>query len=217
MLDAAARARIRTRPRRDPYGARMTPPRRVVSLGSMPIALVAYASTHGHTAKIAERLGRALALEGFEVDTRRLPGDDEPDVRAYDLVLVGASVHAGHHQDEVADWAMRHRLALDETPSAFFSVCLTAAEDTDESRTATREYLDDFEERTGWTPARRTSFAGALQYREYSFPVRLAMRLLMSRGGHPTETSHDHDFTDWDAVDAWARSCAGLIRSPAGP
>ena len=65
------------------------------------------------------------------------------------------------------------------TPSAFFSVCLTAADDSEESRTATREYLDEFVERTGWTPHRSTTFAGALQYREYDFPTRLLMRLLM--------------------------------------
>jgi menaquinone-dependent protoporphyrinogen IX oxidase len=32
-------------------------------------------------------------------------------------------------------------------PSAFFSVCLSAADDTEESRAATRGYIDDFVER----------------------------------------------------------------------
>ncbi len=96
------------------------------------------------------------------------------------------------------------------TPSAFFSVCLTAAEDTDEARATTRDYLDDFEERTGWTPSLRTTFAGALQYREYNFVTRLAMRMVMRRGGHPTDIRRDYVYTDWDAVDAFARACAAL-------
>ena len=50
------------------------------------------------------------------------------------LVIVGASIHAGHHQQEFVEWAKRHRATLSLLPSAFFSVCLTAADDTDESR-----------------------------------------------------------------------------------
>ena len=103
-----------------------------------------------------------------------------------------------------------HRHALGEIPSGFFSVCLAAAEADEESRQAVRGYLDDFEQRTGWTPSLRTTFAGALQYLEYSYPVRLAMRLMMRRGGHPTDTSRDYDYTDWEAVEAWAHECAAL-------
>ena len=72
-------------------------------------------------------------------------------------------------------------------PSAFFSVCLTVADDTEESRAATRRYLDEFVEETGWTPGRTATFAGALQY------------------------------TDWDAVDRWAHELAAkFIPAAAG-
>jgi hypothetical protein len=57
------------------------------------------------------------------------------------------------------------------------------------------------------------AFAGALQYREYDFATRLVMRLLMQRGEHPTAISRDFDYTDWDAVDAFARACAEHSRS----
>jgi menaquinone-dependent protoporphyrinogen oxidase len=123
-------------------------------------------------------------------------------------VLAGASIHAGHHQRELLDWAERHRTGLAQLPAAFFSVCLTAADDTDESREATRGYLDNFVERTGWTPSRSTTFAGALQYREYDFVTRLMMRLLMRHMQHRTDASRDYDYTDWDAVDRWAREFA---------
>jgi menaquinone-dependent protoporphyrinogen oxidase len=56
------------------------------------------------------------------------------------------------------------------------------------------------------------AFAGALQYREYDFSTRLAMRPLMAHGGHPTDISRDVVYTDWAAVDAFARRCAGLRR-----
>jgi len=41
------------------------------------------------------------------------------------------------------------------------------------------------------------------------------MRLLMARGHHPTDTSRDYEYTDWEAVDRFAAQCAGaLARTP---
>jgi menaquinone-dependent protoporphyrinogen oxidase len=144
---------------------------------------------------------------------RDAPPDADP--ADYDAVVVGASIHAGKHQREIVDWVARHRAQLGLLPSAFFSVCLTAADDTEESRAATRGYHDEFAAATGWQPALRVTFAGALQYREYDFATRLVMRLLMRRGDHPTDTSHDYDYTDWDAVDRFARDCAALLPAAA--
>jgi menaquinone-dependent protoporphyrinogen oxidase len=172
--------------------------------------LLAYASAHGHTAKVAARIAAAIEADGHTVELCDDVAALEPEVNDYDAVIVGASVHGGHHQNELVAWAKRNAILLNIRPSAFFSVCLTAADDTEESRQATHDYLDDFEERTGWTPRTRTTFAGALQYREYDFPTRLVMRLLMHRGHHPTDISRDFDYTDWDAVATFARRCAAL-------
>jgi menaquinone-dependent protoporphyrinogen oxidase len=178
----------------------------------MPKILVQYASTHGHTAKVAARIGAALEQDGATVELHQVrAGRAQPAPLDYDAVIVGASIHAGHHQRELVDWAEHHRTGLGMVPSAFFSVCLTAADDTEESRTATREYHDDFVESTGWTPARSATFAGALQYREYDFATRLLMRLLMRRMHHPTDASRDYDYTDWGAVDRWAHEFTAML------
>jgi menaquinone-dependent protoporphyrinogen oxidase len=187
----------------------------------MPKILVTCATTHGHTGRIAERIAAALEQHGAGVELHQLnTHDPQPEPRNYDAVIVGGSIHAGHHQRELLEWVERHRTGLGTVPSAFFTVCLTAADDTDESRTATRRYLDEFVERTGWTPGRSTTFAGALQYREYDFATRLLMRLLMHRMQHPTDASRDYDYTDWNAVDRWAHEFVAALpahapRSPA--
>jgi menaquinone-dependent protoporphyrinogen oxidase len=181
----------------------------------VPSVLLVYASTHGHTSKIAARIADILERDGVDVDVRKAErGGEDPCPRDYDAVIVGASIHAGHHQPEIVDWARRHHTSLALHPSAFFSVCLTAADDTDESRDATRRYIDEFVEATGWTPDRAITFAGALQYREYDFVTRLVIRVMMHKGGHPTDTSHDHDFTDWEAVERFARECAAKVAVP---
>jgi menaquinone-dependent protoporphyrinogen oxidase len=170
--------------------------------------LVLYASTHGHTAKIAARVAEAIgpAAELRSVDTAK-----QLEPWQYDAVVVGASIHAGHHQKAVLEWVRTHAGVLNTMPSAFFSVCLTAADDTDEARAASQGYVDQALEATAWKPRLTRTFAGALQYREYDLFTRLLIKLMMKRGGHPTDTSRDHDFTDWDDVDRFGAECAGLV------
>ena len=177
----------------------------------MPAVLILYASTHGHTAKIAQRIGQALGDDGLTVHVREATVATSLSPSDYDGVIVGASIHAGHHQREIVDWAKKHQVTLNDMPSAFFSVCLAAAEDIDESRAATRKYIEDFVDETGWTPGTSTTFAGALQYLEYDVFTRILIRLLMRHQGHPTDTSRDFDYTDWGAVERFAHEFAATI------
>ena len=179
----------------------------------MPKILVVYASTHGHTNKIAGRIANTLRADGALVDFE--PVSTAPSPSGYDAVIAGASIHAGHHQREMIAWAKRHHTNLSGVPSAFFTVCLTAADETEESRKATRQYLDEFVGATGWTPVRATTFAGALQYLEYDFVTRLVIRLMMRQRHRPTDTSRDYDYTDWDAVERFAHDCAGMLAARA--
>jgi menaquinone-dependent protoporphyrinogen oxidase len=174
-------------------------------------ALVVYASTHGHTAKIATRIAEAMRAAGLEVDLRDVAHAGDATPGRYGLVVVGASLHREHHQKEIADWVRERAEALAGQASAFFSVSLSAADDTDEARTATQRCIDEFCAQTGWTPDRSERIAGCLQYREYDVFTRQLMRLLMRKMGHPTDASHDHDYTDWDAVDRFGRELAALV------
>jgi menaquinone-dependent protoporphyrinogen oxidase len=179
-------------------------------------ALVVYASTHGHTAKIAARIADSMRAEGLEADLRDVARAVDAEPGRYDVVVVGASLHQEHHQKAIVDWVRAWRESLQQQPSAFFSVSLTAAEDSDESRAATQRCIDEFCEKTGWTPARSEPIAGCLQYREYDVFTRQLMRLLMKRMGHPTDASHDYDYTDWDSVDRFGREIAALAGTTAG-
>src|SRR5687768_5353264 len=100
----------------------------------MPGILILYATTHGHTTKIASRIADAVRAQGQKVDVvdARDPGETTPVY--YYGIIVGASLHAAHHQREVIDWVKSNRDSLRRRPSLFFSVSLTAAEDTEEAR-----------------------------------------------------------------------------------
>src|SRR5436190_1248817 len=139
-------------------------------------ALVLYASTHGHTAKIAARIAQAMQSDGLEVDVREVSTATDTDPAAYDVVLVGASLHKVHHQAAIVEWVKEHRAALERRPTVFCSVSLSAAEDTDAARMATQSCIDEFCADTGWTPDRTERIAGCLQYREYDVFTRQLMR-----------------------------------------
>jgi menaquinone-dependent protoporphyrinogen IX oxidase len=70
--------------------------------GSTPRILLVYATKHGHTAKIAAHVADGIREAGGEVDVRELANDVSPS--GYAAAVVGASIHAGHHQREMVDW-----------------------------------------------------------------------------------------------------------------
>ncbi|HWI71072.1 MAG TPA: flavodoxin domain-containing protein [Baekduia sp.] len=180
--------------------------------------LILYASTHGHTHKIAEQIGTALVRDGIDADVRSVHEHGEhADLGQYDGVIVGASVHAGHHQNEMLTWIGHHHTRLSAMPSAFFSVSLTAADDTDEARATVRELIDDVLDATGWMPRETIAFAGALQFEEYNLPTRVLMRLIACRHDPHVDVHQDTDYTDWAAVDRFAEAFAASLRTTEVP
>ncbi len=177
-----------------------------------PRVLVVYASTHGHTAKIADRIGERLREHDVSAHVREVgtPGAHlEP--AEFDGVIVAASIHLHHHQREVIDWITEHRTTLNGCPSAFLSVSLTAADDTDEARASTREMIDRVIKETGWAPTTTAAFAGAFQFREYNLPTRVLMHLIAKRHEDHIDVHQDIDYTDWAAVDRFATDFAAAV------
>ncbi len=174
----------------------------------MPRALLLYATTHGHTSKIASRVAETLRAHAVEVDVLDVKTAVDADPRDFDAVIVAASLHAGHHQRPIVDWVKSHRDALGGLSTAFLSVSLTAAEDSEEARAATRKSIQDFQDETGWSPGVAQAVAGSLQYREYDVFTRLLMRLKMRHGGHETDTAQDYEYTDWEALERFAADFA---------
>jgi menaquinone-dependent protoporphyrinogen oxidase len=168
-------------------------------------ALIVYASTHGHTGRIADRIADVLRDDGVDVDVRELT-DDGPSIRPdeYEAVVVGASLHAGGHQKRMVHWLREHRQELDVRPNALFSVSLTAADHSEEARADAQTTVDHLIDETGWAPDNVALVAGALQYREYDMFTRVLMRIIARQHHISTDTSADVDLTDWDQVDRFA-------------
>ncbi len=174
--------------------------------------LVLYGTSYGQTEKIAKRIGELLGDAGLDPDVVR--GDGVPvgfDPAGYDGIIVGASLIARGHQRYVADFVRRNRRRLNTTPSAFFSVSASAGSHLPEARQAAREKMEEFLEETGWSPARRTTFAGAINYTKYGLLLRLVMRWISARNGGETDTTRDHEYTDWSQVESFADDFAEIF------
>ena len=176
----------------------------------MAHVLVAYATTEGQTEKVARRVAEELTAAGHDTDLANL-GDENPNPGDYDGVVVGASVHVGEFQKAVTRFAEANAPDLSARPSAFFFLSLTAADDADESRTAVAELGEAMEAETGWHPDELAAFAGALRYSEYGPIKRFVMRRIARRYDGDTDTSRDYEYTDWDAVAAFARRMADRL------
>lgn len=175
----------------------------------MPPILVLYASHYGQTRAIAERIGDRLKKLGHAVDlvdarSTKLPSPDD-----YDLIVFGSRVEVGRHAPEIQDYMHTHRDDLRDVPTAFFSVSMAAARAS--AGADPDGYMDALFTKLDWKPTRAVAFAGGLPYRKYGWFLRFMMKRISRSGGHTTDTSKNHDFTDWTGVDAFADEVAAML------
>ena len=176
--------------------------------------VIIYESVEGHTREVAERMGAAITAADCQVSSFPCKSADSTMLSEADGILLGGSIHAGKHNKKLMRFAETHRDLLGAKPSAFFLVCLTAKFTTPEKKAEVAAYLKDFAERTGFSPGRSVAFAGALKYTKYNFLKRALMKSISNNQGGDIDTSRDFVYTDWDAVDAFAKA---FVDSPPSP
>lgn len=170
----------------------------------MPKALIAYATTHGQTEKIAGYIAGRLRARG--VDAVAVPAGREealPSLEEFDAVAAGGSIYMGRYQRDLRDWLAASAPALGAHPrTAFFSVSASAARD--DELPAVQKIADEFLAGLGWQPQSIAHFAGAVKYPRYGWWTRFVMRSISRKEGGGTDTRREYEYTDWAAVDAFA-------------
>jgi menaquinone-dependent protoporphyrinogen oxidase len=174
--------------------------------------LVAYGTKYGQTARIAARIADVLAASGDVVtltDVGELPRKMGP--REFAGVVIGASVIGGRHQRRVRRFVRAHRNELNAMPTAFFSVSGSAASPYEASRAVARRNLEEMLRETGWRPRLTELVAGSIAYTKYSPPIRWLLKRIVAKEGGPTDTSRDHESTDWTQVQRFAETFSALV------
>ena len=188
----------------------------------MAALTVLYATREGQTRRVAERIAAALRADGYAVDlfdvVRGVPADFR--LGRYAAAVVAASIHVGRHPREMLAFVRGHRAELARIPTLFLSVSLSAAGAADATATAKRResaaanrdaMIERFLRESGLRPTIVHPVAGALLYRRYGLLVRTMMRFISSLVGASTDTSRDHEYTDWQAVEGYAKEFAARV------
>jgi len=171
----------------------------------MPV-LVAYASRHGSTQGIAERIAERLRARGLDADAR--PAGEVRDASKYDAFVVGGAAYMFHWLKESTAFVRHNRALLAQRPTWLFSSGPIGTDTVDKEgrdvleTTVPKEFPDL---RARIEPRGEKVFFGALD--PDAKPVGLAERFMSlmpaARAALPAG-----DFRDWPAIDAWADDIA---------
>jgi menaquinone-dependent protoporphyrinogen oxidase len=173
------------------------------------VVLVAYATRHGATAGIAERVAVDLCHDG--VTAEALPVNAVHDVRDYDAVVIGGAAYLFHWHKDATDFARSYRVALRERPVWLFSSGPLGTDlvDKDGAEVLQTCRPKEFQELSALVRARGAQvFFGA--YDPHARPATVGERLFAllpaAKAALPAG-----DFRDWVAIDDWAHQIAAAL------
>ena len=167
--------------------------------------LVGYASRHGSTAGIAQRIAAGLRAGGQDVEA--LPVGEVTDVGIYDAFVIGAATYMFHWLRDATRFVEHHHVLLSQRPVWLFASGPLGTDQVDEEghdvleATRPREF-DELYPRVH--PCGEKVFFGAWDPDDP--PVGFTERLLRHLPAH--DTTPAGDFRDWPAIDAWAEEIA---------
>ena len=192
----------------------------------MTKVLVVYASRHGGTRGIAERIGDVLRAEGLEADVA--PADRMAGVGSADAVVVGSGVYMGSWLKEAIDFIKRNEVRLAELPIWLFSSGPIPGSSKDKGPSG-----DPLTDALG--PEDGPGSGGRKKIAELSaatYPRDHRVFLGAFDPNDPPKTMTERflrllpaaknilpagDFRDWDAIEAWAREIAVTLTAPKVP
>lgn len=167
--------------------------------------IVAYATKHGATAEIAEKIGGILREAGLSVEV--LPVKKAGDPAAYAAVVLGSAVYIGQWRKEAAAFLTVNEGALASRPVWLFSTGPTGTGDPVEIMKGWRfpERLQPIADRI--RPRDIAIFHGALDEKQLNLAEKMAIKMVKAPIG---------DFRDWSAVTAWAATIADSLKTTPG-
>ncbi|WP_371658408.1 flavodoxin domain-containing protein [Streptomyces sp. NBC_00280] len=157
--------------------------------------LVAYGTTNGSTARIAEAVAKVLREDGLTVDV--LPARSVASVASYEAVVVGGGVYAGRWQKDARRFLRHHRRALTGRPLWLFSsgpLDASASERDIPPVPGVKRAMIRLDAKE------HVTFGGCLEEGAKGF---IARKIISSgKGG---------DFRDFTAIEAWAKRVASEL------
>jgi menaquinone-dependent protoporphyrinogen oxidase len=152
--------------------------------------LVTYASKHGSTQEIAERIASALKQHGVTADLR--PANQVNQLDGYDGVVIGSAVYIGRWMKEATEFVKRVRPALGGCRVWLFSSGPLGAQPGVDP-------LQIAELKTSLNIVEHRLLGGAMSKERLSLVERALVKGVKAPYG---------DFRDWSTIDSWAAAIA---------
>lgn len=177
--------------------------------------LVAFATRHGATAEIAERIAARLQAAGLQAEARSV--SDVNDVGPYDAVVIGGAAYMFHWLKDATAFAKRHQKDLARRPVWLFSSGPLGNDRVDKDgqdvvEASRPKEFDDLQALLH--PRDERVFFGA--WDPDAPPVGMGERLLRLLPASK-EALPAGDFRDWPDIDAWADQIAAELNSGQTP
>lgn len=163
---------------------------------------IGYATSEGQTRKIARHFADRAMEAGHSVELLALSDAESMDLSRFDGVVLAASIHAGHYQRSMTDFAEDHLGQLRNKPTLLLSVSLAAAGHDSEEWKGLSRILEDFAGALEWMPDRIEQVAGAYRPSQYDIFRRFIMRRIIALKTPDANLDEDVEYTDWAALDA---------------
>ncbi len=162
--------------------------------------LVAYATKHGATAEIAEKIGQTLRQAGLRADV--LPAQRVDDLSPYQAVILGSAVYMGQWRKEAATFLGANEKALAGRPVWLFSSGPTGEGDPLQLLKGWRLPKTQQAVADRIHPREIAVFGGALDPKKMNLFEKWIIKNVKASLG---------DFRDWDAIDAWAKAISDAL------
>jgi menaquinone-dependent protoporphyrinogen oxidase len=172
--------------------------------------LVAYATKHGSTQGIAERIADTLRMDGLDVELS--PAASVKAIDEYDAYVIGSAAYMFHWMKEAVDLVRHNRAVLSGKPVWLFSSGPLGtepldAEGRDQKVTAIPKEIDELRTAIGARDHRVFFGAHARDQKPIGLAERFVSLMPAARNALP-----EGDFRDWPDIEAWATSIAADLK-----
>ncbi len=152
-----------------------------------------FASKHGTTEAVAREIAAKLGDDVAVIDLNKTVN---PDIRPYENVIIGGSIHFGQIQQVVVDFCERNLKLLLGKQLGLFICCLLKEKEHEEFENAFTEMLRNHAKAKGF-------MGGELIYSRLSLKEKIITKLV-------SRTSKEVSAIDHAAIEAFIKSFTGL-------
>jgi menaquinone-dependent protoporphyrinogen oxidase len=144
--------------------------------------LITYSTTHGCTGKIANELASQFEGDITVVDLKNNPN---PDLKGYERVIIGGSIHAGQIQKRVKTFCNKNAEILKQKELGLFIACM------EQGKTAQKQLLDAYPAELIDHAKSTTCFGGEFDFEKMNFLEKMVVKKVAKINHSTSKLDHE--------------------------